>query len=553
MPNDAQHKTQPPPTVELKLSLPPHGQPVAKGIETRPTQTRRWLDGLPVLDVLNNLSRIHEMLTGLNRSALKTSMRLKLLDIYREPVTYIVQSLSAPRYHLSIPLGARDRNIVEKLASLVNEMAFGYKIVVTDLAGRTSPGEDLAIAVHRAIRHLCLRLFVYYNYYLDSPTGVWNELHQLFSYARGHEFSEASINDDTLKSRNNCSITQLYKQALLLGLAQPYRLPHRMINKVELYLQKWAFLGEITRTANPRRRRCRFLIQTNSDQPGVPCSVVPTGLQTGHFFLNTRPLVRSLHRQLAAIKTGLVPDAGDLGEDFFDDDAAAWLRQSGVAWGAIAARRYTRVAREGECTLAVGLEAVNFYINGGRPFELHKEPEDHHEITLHATAFSTQSQRARPQEARQHPVRLRDDSAGGFGLTSVVSEAIQVQVGDLVAIRPGHEDGPEWEIGLVRWLCQGAHNQLRLGVQKLGPGAKAVGVRPVSTDTGHAEPLRLGLSLPEIDILKQPATVIAPRGIFKDERNLFVEDPEALTMIRTRRLIERTHSLDWFQYQVLDI
>ena len=128
----------------------------------------------------------------------------------------------------------------------------------------------------------------------------------------------------------------------------------------------------------------------------------------------------------------------------------------------------------------------------------------------------------------------------------------EVKVGDLLSINmEGKED--EWGVGLIRWMCSGEEGNVVLGVQKLVPNARPGAIKPVKADGHHEEQFKPAVLLPEMAALNQPQTLVTTRGLYKPERNLFLDTGKELKMIRAQRLIEETVSCDWFEFATLNI
>jgi len=102
----------------------------------------------------------------------------------------------------------------------------------------------------------------------------------------------------------------------------------------------------------------------------------------------------------------------------------------------------------------------------------------------------------------------------------------------------------------VRWVRMAdGDTSLELGVQRLSPVAAPAAILTVEGDSGKLIP---ALALAEVATMKQPATVIVPRGIFKPERVLNLDDGYRSRRIRAQRLVEYSGAFERFEFQVIE-
>jgi len=531
----------------LRLHIPDASAPPGADVETRPPQVERWLSNLPVLNVAANMQQIRAALHALNRHAVAPDTRLRLLETYRPTVDFISGELRNQLKVFSLPLSEKNQRLADEERAMHEEMATGYKLVV--MAQQQHPradDPDQVLALQRALRYLASHLLKCYEYYHPSPEGAWLEIHQLFGHAVALGVADRRITDAHRPAQPE-TVARSYKHALLLGLSNPYQQPFHMVDKVQAFLGRWADLAQLLSEPRTQKKKCQFLVHPDEDRPGIPFGQEP---DRDGLVLDTRPLVREVHLQLTALNTGVVPEGG-LPADFYDEMARAMLQRMVVCWGINPIRRFSRSRGEGSCNLAVGVETVNYFLNGEHPFELSHLSEKE-EIELSSTGASFTRRRVHPDEESHRSCNwgIVDESACGFGLATEQTQACNVRVGDLVAVRT--EDGGDWTVGLIRWIRSPGNTRIEAGVQKVAPSARPVAVSAIQVD-GEGDDYRPAVLLPEIPALQQPRSVIAPKGVYRAERNLFLDTGDHLLMIRAKRAIESTPSADWFEFEELEI
>jgi len=542
--------------MHLRLSLPPRAETPNAEIETRPAEVGRWLAQLPILNVSETTLLIARQLATLNRMPLDDKLRLRLLELFRAPVQHVCRELQKAYIGLPLPLPNKARQIVLHVNQLQTEMAYGYKTIAYNSTAITKFDDDekklLAIALHRGIRYLTELLFRGYELYNPPPEGTWFEIHQLYRYAEVHGITETPLDDPLNSTLPQVSVSHAYKQALLLDFCDPYHLPVRMLEKVYRYLDRWAQLAQLSPGISALKSQCQFLINLDNDHAGaVNTEASPITTEARYRLLNTTDLARNIHQQLTQFHGGRHPDPEGLEKDFFANLGHDMLMRLLNAWGVNPKRTFTRQSRENHrIDVAFNIDTINFFVNGAEPF------------SPSTSEVGPQLQRTAVGQANGTPNKVRqggtpentiwevvDESAGGYSLAKSGAHNERVRVGDLIASRPQGNGKITWEIGVVRWARTTGADNIELGVQRLSPAAAAVAVMPIeeSQDT-----FLLALALPEVRPMKQPPTLITPRGFFKTDRVFYLDNGFRTRQIRAQKLVELSGAFERFQYEAID-
>jgi len=510
---------------------------------------------LPVLNVAESVQLLTRQLIGLNRVTIDNKQRLKVLELFRAPVHNICQELYKTYQGLPLPLPDKARQVVSQIKTLQVEMAYGYKLIVFNSTAitklDTADKSLLSVAIHRSIRHLTEIMFRGYELYSPPPEGNWFEIHQLYRYAELLGVTETAVDDQLNNTLPSVSIGHAYKQALLLDFSDPYHLPTRMLARIYRYLDRFAAAAEITPGIAALKAHCQFLINLDNDRAGaVNTEASPITTEVRYRLLNTTELARVVHQQLTTLQAGHTPDSEGLEKDFFVHLGQDILIRLINAWGVNPKRTFTRTLRDHrKIDVALGIDAINYYVNGGERFapstsEVGPQPR--------RTALGPLS--GTPNKVQQAGTvttttwEQTDESAGGYALAHSGTHRETVRVGDLLATRlQGSTVG--WEIGVVRWVRTSGADSIELGVQRLAPGASAVAVMPLETTDDR---YFLALSLPEVRAMKQPVTLICPRGFYKPNRILSLDNGYRSRQIKATKLIELSGSFERFQYDVIE-
>ncbi len=541
--------------MHLRLSLPPRADTPDTNIEIRPAELERWLKGLPLLNVAESTQLLTRQLIGLNRIALDDKTRLRLLESLRAPIQHVSQALQKTYIGLPLPLTDKTRQTVVQVRQLHTEMAFGYKLIAFNSTAVTKLDHTqtgmVGMAIHRAIRYLTELLFRSYELYSPPPEGVWYEIHQLYRYAELLGITDAPLDDKLNNALPQVSINHAYKQALLLDFSDPYHLPAFLLAKIYRYLDRWAGIAQLSPGVAALKSHCQFLINLDHDRAGaVNTETAAITTEVRYRLLNTTELARVVHQQLLVLQAGQQPDPEGLEKDFFTNLGHDMLLRLISAWGVNPKRVFTRSPRSNRrAQVVIGLEAINFHINGERftpsTSEVGPQPRSAALGPGSGAANRVNQPDAFPASALWE---LTDESAGGYALAKSDTHAETVRVGDLLANRPDSGDSG-WEIGIVRWVRTTGADNIEIGVQRVSPGAAAVAIMPLEDSQ---ERYYLALALPEVHAMKQPATLLTPRGFFKSGRILYLDNSYRTRQIKAVKLVELSGSFERFQYQMIE-
>lgn len=554
--------------MDLKLSLPDFDSESMTVVETKPNRAESWLAELPILNVAQTSHTMFRSLSALNRMDIDGMSRLRLMEVYRESVARVCTKLKDEYVGQSLPLGDRAKVAADRARDFQIEMAYGYKRVLVDTlsSNRVRPSSramgSLSVVIQRAMRYLAEALVRSYQCYCTVPEGAWREIHQLYSLADAYGVATAPVPDALNTAVPESSVDLVYKQALLVDFADPYHLPSRMVALIQHYLNRWAKLGKLVPGSQPPEKNCQFLIDLESDKAGE--LFVPTEATLGpaerYRLLDTTDLARKIHSQLSKLQKGEQPATDGLHTDFFESDLIKdLLKRLLSSWGINPKRTFQRTERGGDSVdVAIGLQTIAYWLNSGTDFVPSSDfvgPMPQQKAQLggrYATVEDALSDGVAEHTGANHnpdfvyaPWELVDESAGGMAIRSQHVSGQQARVGDLVAVRT--PAGNTWEISAIRWLKSAPNGAIEVGIKRISPVAGAIVYK--TFDENHRESEFLpAIHVPEMGALNQKAGIIAYKGTFRPDRELFYDDGFRLTRIRAIKLVETTAHFDHFEY-----
>ncbi|HSH42308.1 MAG TPA: hypothetical protein VK973_09325 [Arenicellales bacterium] len=537
--------------MKLYLAVPRQTRRGAPGAATRPAQTREWIARLPLLNTRESLQKIHDALWEINRAELRIMPRLKLLDMYRSPLRVIQRQVETRLTRGAAPLPASDLATVETYRDCCVEMAYGYKIVILEVARAMKRRhlDELRLSMARAIFYLETTVYACVLYRQSPPEGVWTEIHTIYQYARRLGIADTPIRDRIARTRTSTSISLAYRRALLFGLSDPYHQSVPLMGRLINFLRRHAAEAELREYTNPRTERCQFVIDPQSDYPARAYIKQGESQPPGDaLLLDTVNLTRGAHEQLKRLTSAQHLDV-ELDDEFKDDLGRKLLEEVVHAWGVIPRREEERVEVDSNGVEAmIGIQAVNYCMNGEREFILSSPDRADHAST--SGTFQMHQLRRQPARLDKLHCSVRDRAASGLRLAvDYDSPAVgSLRVGDVMAVRDG--SGP-WVPGIIRWIrC--VDDEIQLGLKKLTQPGKPVAVKPVSTEL--EEPFKEALAFtPEGEQGAPVIQLVAPPGLYRGQRNLFVDDGATLSMVRGRSLVERSQTIEWFECETINL
>lgn len=551
------------------LSVPPRR---ASGwvAETDPKDARAWLVSLPLADSAESAREIYQALYTLNRIELGVQVRLELLALYDRAVATVCAGLQSPLLHATPPLGLKKRQLAEFVRRLHMEMAYGYKYCLRDLSRSRllfRRKARSAVCIERALFHLGEILLRSYLVYLPYPDGVWRETHELYRIAESLKIATKPLGDARDGAARAAVIAECYVRTLLLGLVNPYHLPHNAVRQVHAFLVQWGPQARLTSRGGQTDIDGCFLVDIEADAPPVPLARSSQRLRRSARVLDARELLQTIRQFVLRLEQGESVETSSLGIDCLNTACIDLLRRMMRAWGESARRRYTRRQRSSNVFVCIGLNALCFFANGQRPFAvylqsfpgLHQldrvlETSEAAFVDLEVSAAGdddvtgfADGAGAPVENHRVDRWRLRDIGPQGMSLARDGEAKTPLRVGDLIGVRQPADFG-RWRAGVIRWLRSPEADSVEAGIEVLAAAVTPVAIRVSGEPAGDPRAIP-ALRLPAVDVLRRPPTLLLPRGICPVGQELeLIEEAAEPRRVRVLRLLERTGSFEQVVY-----
>ncbi len=481
----------------LNLSVPGPDPAAQRPAETRPKAVAEWLDRLPFASPVDTAQQLLMALYALNRHPLDADDRHTLLALVRPVLARAATSLEAMLADSGVPPHAQQRQIGALLRELHIEHSIGYKQVVLALTqrrfGRPNPNRLAEVAGRLQAALLDIQIACDLTH-TPPPAGLWQETHQLHSFAQAANLADHAVDDAPPASLAYC-------QALLFALADPPHMSHAELVHTRLYLNQFAGLAQLG-TAPASQRS--FAIRTDDDAP--PSHVVANPDSAG-LWLDTDAPCRHLHEIVIRLRTGETPRRIGLPTGMETEVSQTLCKRLLKQWGASTQRAFRRFATPGSTVQVVaGVSAIHRLL----------EQVPHAPRFDAAEAGSLPIQGVVPVSAAPVAVNATDwkvsnDSAAGLALCGTPDAPLNLKVGDALALRA--DNAAVWSLGVIRWIRMRDAREVELGVERLSPQMQPVWVRPLrGRRKASPEP---ALFVPGLDTLKQKDRLLLPRHLYQ--------------------------------------
>lgn len=519
----------------LSLSVPVTTRPLPKEVETNPKKARAWIESLPLTKTIESTRQVTQVLEALNHAKMPAEERVALVDIYRPVIAVLVDELEAIYAYSSLPLPARQKEAFELARDLLVQCGHPYKMLLLEKIGKLivfNAKKSLPAPMFWAMHFLREQMVQCYKTYYPVPAGVWQEMHSLFLYAE-----EQGMLAEVCEAENSQTIMDVYIEAIMVSLADPYRLMHREVDRILEILKQNRGQVDFRTNADGLNPQRLFVLALDSDQ--APKVLIQGGRPpAGQVLRVVDPsrIVEKLQQRIrtqsgtAAAKSRATHDLTDL--------MSRLIR----LWGDPPKRQFRRNPTDSSVALCSGIKAISYFTD----LATRENPEaDARAIREGGTIPLLRI----PQDPMSQMIGVEEwhvlnQSANGLRMHRESGGSVSVTVGEVVGVR--FVVGRTWNVGVVRWLSLLEGNALEFGVELVAPAAISTTIEPTIGSAGKPAP---ALMLQSLAPDSECDTVITATDTFADLREFELNSQGDPLRVRATTLVERTSRFDMFQFQ----
>jgi hypothetical protein len=279
----------------------------------------------------------------------------------------------------------------------------------------------------------------------------------------------------------------------------------------------------------------------------------------------------------------------DVGVDCLESACLDLMQRLMRAWGVVARREHARIKRHGAVLICAGVNALHFFASGQKSFSapvieapvtsapdaanadasalsplsrpMADENENEEYVALDepgavapqsdpvVAATATPALPVMPEIFRIDRWQVQDISPRGLSLQHSGEASASVRVGDLVGVQRAGEPG-HWSVAVVRWLRSAREDSVEVGLEILAPRVTPVVVSVDANGSGGERRYSPALLLPTMSKLHRPATLVLPRGLRQQGKDLMLHDGEqgAGRSVTAMKMLERTSAFEQFVF-----
>ena len=485
----------------------------------------KWLQSLPLINVAPSHVRLLGQLDELNACQIAPAERLKILELLRDPVSFVQREQSKKFSNRPAPLARAEREVFHNVNSLWNALSLGYQHCLQALVdGAAGLSGQVALICQRALWCTGQKMVDHYQAYQSVAENDWKLLHHLYAFAEERDANEGAVAHPLHEGKTKTTCTETYAQVLLLHLANPGKLTPRQIELISLWLERWTPKVSIGHAAPATGDSVAPLVVDLSHAAGATHRPAQ-GEDVRHIEIGE--VGKSVRKRVGLLRKGETPAALGLGEDVTASLAESLLVMLYRRWCEDReSRAHPRRSTSGTAQVCSGMSAIHYFVTGqafrGAPRELSKV--QHEEIATFGRLATRHEENAATPTFPLETWQIKDESAPGLRLERIDPAANSRLVLDqLLGIRPA--DAKSFLLCTVRWISVSVDFDLRIGVQILPGVPLGVAIRADSTAGEQYTP---ALMLPSVAALQTPETMIVPAGWFKPDREIEVQRESAL-------------------------
>lgn len=494
-------------------------------VELNPKRLGRWLKQLPVMNLSACLTEVVDALAPCNLQAMPGKNRIRLLELYRDMALLLFEAVEEE--HLKrLPMSSEQRQSArEHTATLCTELANGYKILVREALRAESPAREplLVPALYRAMEATALGLLHAFRTYQPAPAFAYLELHRLYALSQRAGVGDAPMLDKERLAEQ--SIGALYRQVLMMAVADPYRLGAGTATRLFPLLAAFAPHCRLEPFRPESREDGCFVVDRGADSAPRPAARAASEYgDEDPLLLDVRPALGEIRRWLDGAPEDRADDARVLRA------LVPELEQKPV-------RRAPRRNVQREAWVTFGIPAVHHFLARG-PERLAEA------IRAAGAAFHVRDLDSEAEaEHALEPWSVVNESVSGYLLASRNRWLGEPRVGDAVGVAIALADGrPRLTVAAVRWMRAAREQRVEMGVE-IVPGTP----RPVRCTDAEGQTLA-GLFFPSAPALQLPATLVLPKGAYRPGGEIQVRTGDRTLTVYAGELITETEYFDRFDF-----
>lgn len=522
---------------------------------------QRWLDELPTANTSLSTQQLLQQLKTINRSRYPATERINLLDTLRPTSRELLIQLKNQLKNPRLPLGRKQKEAAETIQEILEELAAGYKCVISQFIKYDSRKESeemlLREAIYNSIQLLSRQLVESYLVYAPEPYDTWRELHQLYNYAEQLGMHNLPVDDPYPDYMLPVAYTieLVYKRILLLALAAPYHLMQNEAEEIYHLMGTWTDACHILPAINTRIEN-QFVFDLAID---APPRFISRGMDwepiTGKI-LDIKGIRLRIDNYLQQF---LHNESIEEIHSHIEIQTRDMLIRLAQSLKGNLGRKSDRRTGDGKVRIAVGINPAHYIISSKAEFtpemdELRLRGQHSIQPSMFANAYKEALNKDRIHSHHDYNTytwKQNNTSITGSALNcSLDNENQPVKVGELVAYRP-EKNVQKWKVGLIRWVKFQDESGIDMGIMNLSHTAVPIAIKAIN-GTGKGTDYFRALMIPKQVSINQTRCLVVPATLYDVKSILAVNMKNRFFYIKLTRQILSTRSFAQFEFDVLE-
>lgn len=507
-------------------------------------ECQAWLATQPLASTVQMQSVLQRQLGLLNRTDMRATVRLSILEALREQIYRTQEECQARFARRPVPLAIPEQAAYDASQATWQSLADGYvRCLESLLSGEVGIHSRAATIVERIMVTLIDMQADMYRGSQLPPASHWRALHQCLAAAEQLGVADTTVKDKLHNAERSMSTQSLYVEAMLLHMASPTETSARQMTWLARWARRWAKKVVPVAEAPSAAASAPIYVALDSDEPA---GHVPIESEHVRIF-DTSELRLSLKKRLHLLSKGESPESLQLGDDCSLPAAGILLEKTYQRWCKLLTqpRKHERRNAQSDCFAICGFDKAQevFRATAGSDEEsvdlerLRREREQ-----TRTLAESVAAPAPATVVAEGEAWQVLDQSASGLRmLRPFVRGQQRIAIGMLMALR-FRPDANEHVLSCVRWTMVREDGSVEIGVEIL-PGVPQL-IAVSGMVKGSRTPARgRAFLLPAIPTLKESSSLVIPHGWFEPGRMIDIVHGTRQT-VRLGQPLERGKDFD---------
>jgi len=508
---------------------------------------KAWLSTLPLTDVPRAHTAVEEVVDSLNLTELSGFERLKIMELIRDKVAFLQDSVVAGFAGKPLPLSNKNLDVWEGADTLWQRMQQGYRYCLSKVAnGDEATSKHFALIVERCLRYTGLQILHHGLIHREVPERLLEDLHALFHYARKRGVDDVKVKDSLDGYRGVATPMQAYVRALLIDAARVSLLTQNELMAVDALLKRWAakvVISQLPPVGNNGALRCTNLTGAR----GLWKPHKDATESEGMIFLDLRDVSESLRRRIRKLAAGTPSSELNLPPAFAHVAAAPLLGHLYRAWCEGSSQEPLSQPMRESCEVAASFDVL-YHSLAGKPFEVPRQLEELGMLEAQQLAVFGKVTNRAPVESVVTASPVEAWEIEGIGADHIrmrypAGGKVSVALQQLIGYRRASMSS--YELGVIRGLTDQSTAGILVELSPLPGGNQPEAVIVRSKDTTFIAAFRLHPA-----DTSAPMSLLLPCGVYQQGKVMEVRS-DLIHMYRLKGLTQRGVNFDWVSCEAL--